>query len=430
MANCDYCGKSVDGYPHKCKFCGQVHCSSHLLPEAHSCVGLEEHKKRKIERWRDTSTFSSIQKHEESAKEDGAVINTHSKKRGKKRSFGNKVNGYFLTKYEDLIYWLRKREHHKYAYERRANYLITTILLFVASLVGFSIFYSNAQKLNGIDIWIIKLGGVLIIASLFFAIKYGWRLGKELINILKRQRNWLKYLIIILVIFLLWQSYVNKDTVLNPVFDVYNQTNFSLFAPVSLGNFSLDSLGSPSYDSSNEEDNSFFSDVGKVFKSEPERKDECIQSFSTLNEVRKQEGKKSISWDERAYNLAVARSKDMYERNYFDHVTPEGECVDDFKREYGFKSSEFLAENAGGMSYYSKGSVAGNCDEALDGWLDSRGHRYNLLYTTHKSGAIGCYYEICIFLGVNNDGFGAKPCTSGDEGMAFWDTAPKQPGEV
>ena len=122
----------------------------------------------------------------------------------------------------------------------------------------------------------------------------------------------------------------------------------------------------------------------------------------------------------------------MYERNYFDHVTPEGKCDKDFQADYGFKSYEVIAENAGGMTYYSTGEVSGDCKEAVDGWLTSRGHRYNLLYDEHISGAIGCYKHICIFLGVHNNpyGLGAGPCTTGDEGMAYWETANNQPGEV
>ena len=61
MAECGYCGKKIEGVlPHKCKFCGQIHCHNHLLPESHDCMGLEEHKKRNLERWRDASTFSSV----------------------------------------------------------------------------------------------------------------------------------------------------------------------------------------------------------------------------------------------------------------------------------------------------------------------------------------------------------------------------------
>lgn len=421
MANCNYCGGEINGFPHKCKYCGRFHCSKHLLPEDHDCEGLEKYKEKNSERWKRhlINTFSRESKQEPKRIEEKKK---HPIPPNKNRNFKSDFKYYFFNKYKDLKEWLKKREHNKYYLKERLNYLIITIFILIASIIGFGIFYSNAQKLNEINLWIIRLSGVLILTSLFFTIKFGWRLGKEIINILKRQRNWLKYLIIILIIILLWQSYTHKDTILNPIFNIYNKTNFSLFSPLKLNNISLgSSIG---------KNNSLISNVKKIFTPEPERKDECIQTFARLNSIRVEEGKKSISWDDRAYNFAVARSKDMYERSYFDHVTPEGKCADDFKSEYGFGSSEFLAENAGGMSYYNKGNVAGNCDEALDGWLNSRGHRYNLLYTTHNSGAIGCYYEICVFFGVNNDGFGAKPCNTGDEGLSFWQTAPKQPGEV
>jgi len=256
MAECGYCGKKIEGVlPHKCKFCGQIHCHNHLLPESHDCMGLEEHKKRNLERWRDASTFSSVKdKDSQESKEimstprkNKHVLGTITKRDYRKQDLNNKIKNYFLTKYDDLIYWLKRREHHRYDYGGRTNYLITTILIFVASIVGFNIFYSNATKLNEINLWIIKFGGVLILTSLFFAIKFGWRLGKEGINILKRQRNWLKYMIIILIIFLLWQSYTNKDTVLNPVFDIYNKTNFSLFAPISFESLSPDSYSNNSF---------------------------------------------------------------------------------------------------------------------------------------------------------------------------------------
>ena len=41
---CDYCGKSFDGLPHKCKYCGDVHCTEHLLPENHKCIGIGKSK--------------------------------------------------------------------------------------------------------------------------------------------------------------------------------------------------------------------------------------------------------------------------------------------------------------------------------------------------------------------------------------------------
>jgi len=41
---CAYCGRDLRGLPHKCKFCGQIHCSKHLLPEDHNCQGLKHPK--------------------------------------------------------------------------------------------------------------------------------------------------------------------------------------------------------------------------------------------------------------------------------------------------------------------------------------------------------------------------------------------------
>jgi len=171
---------------------------------------------------------------------------------------------------------------------------------------------------------------------------------------------------------------------------------------------------------------------GDIFKVEPERKDECMEAFNYLNGLRSENGRRALKWDDRLYNLAVFRAKDMFDRNYFDHITPEGNCAKDFQSDFGISSNEFLAENAGGMSYYSKGDVAGNCKETVDGWMTSRGHRYNFLYDEHVSGAIGCYNEICLFYGSHSNpyGLGAGPCTTGEEGLAYWETAGKQKGEV
>ena len=169
-------------------------------------------------------------------------------------------------------------------------------------------------------------------------------------------------------------------------------------------------------------------------RSHPERKEQCKVAFNYLNKLRKEKGRKELKWDERAYELAVDRSKDMVKRNYFDHVTPEGTCAKDMKSDYGFKYREIVAENCGGMTHYSDGNpIPGtSVKEAVDRWMKSRGHRNNLLYANHVSGAIGCYKSICVFYGVHHNpyGLGAGPCRTGKEGLAFWKSAGKQPGEI
>jgi len=410
MTECSYCGKKIDGVlPHKCKFCGQIHCHSHLLPESHDCIGLEEHKKRNLEKWRDASIFSSVGEYEEPEeiieKQRKNTYKSKSKRSHKKRDFNSKVKNYFLTKYEDLIYWLKKREHYKYDCNRRANYLITILLIFVASIVGFNIFYSNATKLNEINLWIIKLGGVLILTSLFFAVKFGWRLGKEGINVLKRQRNWLKYLIIILIIFLLWQAYTNKDTVLNPVFDTYDRTNFSLFAPVSFGNFSFEGNSETKSISNNYNDKKIES---------PLKPDIDIYSLereihNLINEEREQQGLSSLSWDSKLAEIARGHSQDMAINNYFSHDNLRGQdptgrafakgynCYKD----YGSYYTEGIAENIFQNNLYDSvtyvnlipfhdwNTQSEIAQSTVQGWMESPCHRQNILTADYDKEGIG-----------------------------------------
>ena len=43
-SGCAFCGANLEGLPHTCKFCGDTHCSDHLLPENHNCRGLSHPK--------------------------------------------------------------------------------------------------------------------------------------------------------------------------------------------------------------------------------------------------------------------------------------------------------------------------------------------------------------------------------------------------
>lgn len=381
MTECDYCGKKIDGVlPHKCKYCGLIHCNNHILPESHDCAGLEEHKKRGQEKWKNVFTSSTSSKFEEQNEEEHKPIKTKHKQHNKKRNVQGRIKNYFLDKYGDLIYWLKKREHYKYDFERRASYLITTILIFVASLVGFSIFYSNATKLNEIELWIIKLGGVLILTSLFFIIKFGWRLGKEGINILKRQRNWLKYLIIILVIFLLWQGYANKDTVLNPVFDTYNNTNFSLFAPISLGNFSFET------DSNSGSSGSPNSGGGWLGSGSGSRDVNLIEQeiLVLVNEERQNYGARALTSKSHLNSFARSWSDKMISENFFEHSN--------LNFAYPSIAGENIGETPIHYNVVGCGSTYSNSQMAkcfVDGWIGSPGHHENMIDKRFSMSGVG-----------------------------------------
>jgi len=192
----------------------------------------------------------------------------------------------------------------------------------------------------------------------------------------------------------------------------------------------------PKFEEISNEVKGFGRNVGEIFEIDPERKEECQEALDYINQLRQENNRLYLEWDDRLYNLAVAMSKDMYERNYFDHVTPEGKCVKDFKADYGL-SEYTIADNVGGQyEGYSESSMSYSLTinplDQVDNWMDSRGHRYNLMYPDHIKGAIGCYYGVCVFLGANKDpyGLGWGPCTTGDEGLEYWKTTGKQPGET
>lgn len=208
MAICNFCKKKIKELPFRCHRCGKIYCSKHRLPEDHHCLELEKEKSRNQERWKNTFE-SSFQQYEEK----------------RETTFTHKKNNPLKKLYYKFRYWLTDREHQAYRYSRFNSYVFPLLIKFIISLIVIVVIYSNITKLNEINLLIIKLGSTLLLGSLFFLVKYSIKLLNEIWNLINRQKNWLKYLIIILFLILLWQTYVNKDVVLNPLFNYYDNTN-------------------------------------------------------------------------------------------------------------------------------------------------------------------------------------------------------------
>jgi len=345
---CQFCFKSFE-HTQKCQKCGLDLCQDHIFN--HSCIKAwdvdEPHKKEYV-----------------------------GPSRQKPKTI-EKIKSFLKRRYYRAKSWLNSKHHRSY---RNWNAFFMNILWVVILSISFMIIYSNLSKLNEIYLWFLPLGGTLLLVNTFLWLKYFWKLLKKIYYRYNGERNWIKYLILIILILSLWQGYQNRDTLFDSQIEKYNQLDFENILPLRL-NFSWSHFN---YDS---------------IKDSPERKEECKKAFDYVNEVRKENNRKPMLWDDNLYELAVERSKDMVERNYFDHVTPEGKCVKDFKAEYGF-SNYNVAENCGGMTYYYDGNpIPGtSVNEVVDGWLNSRGHRYNLLYSSHTKGAIGCIKQYAYFL--------------------------------
>jgi uncharacterized protein YkwD len=352
---------------------------------------------------------------------------------GYKRSRGDRPpakrpKSRLTQKYYNLKRWVFRRKH---PYSKlRLDELVINLGLVIGLSIILLIILSYSDTLNSIAIWFVELGTVIALILLYFIIK---NLYKVFVNL----RHGVKVISIVLLILLSWQVYQNQDD-----FDSFD-------SPLTDNYFNISSIGEttskaieeifPETEPAHIKIGTIEKQIGDIEKlifieTPTERKEECKDAFNDINKLRSDYGRKELKWDDRAYELAVDRAKDMDKRNYFDHVTPEGTCAKDMKSLYGFESLEILAENCGGMTHYSDGNPIPetSVNEAVDSWMNSRGHRYNLLYEDHKSGAIGCYKSICVFYGVhfNQHGLGAGSCTSGEEGLAFWNSARKQHDEI
>lgn len=108
-----------------------------------------------------------------------------------------------------------------------------------------------------------------------------------------------------------------------------------------------------------------------------------IQVLNLVNIERTQRGLSPLSYSYELEAVAKAHSNDMAQRNYFSHNSPEGKTPFD------------RIKNAG-ISYKSAGEniAAGQKtpEEVVNGWMNSSGHRANILNSNYTKMGIGVVY--------------------------------------
>lgn len=136
-----------------------------------------------------------------------------------------------------------------------------------------------------------------------------------------------------------------------------------------------------------------------------------------INEERRSEGLSPLAWDEALVPLAVSHSDDMAARGFFAHKNPDGQDVNDRaealertceRREgnvlyHGFGENLFVIHRyagyetrrtpAGTVVTYDWYSEAALVRQAVEGWLQSPGHRRNLLGAQYRAHAIGIAFS-------------------------------------
>jgi len=101
-----------------------------------------------------------------------------------------------------------------------------------------------------------------------------------------------------------------------------------------------------------------------------------------VNEERAARGLSALKWSNELSNVARAHSKDMHDRGFFSHTSPDGKSPFDRIKAAGISYS-YAAENiAAGQS---------TPEAVVEGWMNSKGHRENILNANLKYLGVGFY---------------------------------------
>ena len=108
------------------------------------------------------------------------------------------------------------------------------------------------------------------------------------------------------------------------------------------------------------------------------------QILDLTNIIRKRFGLQSVKWDEQTSKVAYQHSKDMFDNQYFSHTSPEfGDLSDRLDNAEVFY--QMAGENI--AAKYMDGPAA------VEGWLNSQGHRETMLKKEFTHLGVGVYQK-------------------------------------
>lgn len=123
---------------------------------------------------------------------------------------------------------------------------------------------------------------------------------------------------------------------------------------------------------------------------------------SHVNQIREQHDLSYIDQDEELRGIARHHSEDMAERKFFAHVTPDGKDPGDRYSEYGYQHITY-GENIARVPYKTPLANANGQERyetppdlargIVDGWMNSEGHRENILSSQWDCEGIGIKIE-------------------------------------
>jgi hypothetical protein len=126
--------------------------------------------------------------------------------------------------------------------------------------------------------------------------------------------------------------------------------------------------------------------------------DDSRDSMMYLNRIRILGDIAPVPFDDRAYQLALARASDMASFQYLDYTNPEtGSSAESMKGAYEIEPGDRIIECAYGQWNGYRYGIEKN---AIDAWISDEGNR-DRLFSPLESGAIACSRGYCSFIGLS-----------------------------
>ena len=127
-----------------------------------------------------------------------------------------------------------------------------------------------------------------------------------------------------------------------------------------------------------------------------------------INKERRKQGLSQLAWDDRLAQIARRHSQDMASKNYFSHNSPDGRDFSDRYKQAGYTcgvrvgrtihtGAENILQNnlydsvttVNGVAYYDWNSEQKIAETTVQGWMNSPGHRKNILTPHWRNEGIG-----------------------------------------
>jgi len=392
MAKCSFCGKYIEFTEvFKCRYCGQTFCPKHRLREYHDCFGLNYAKTGGYRAGKPTSHSMLHKTHVREDRSDNPHLQPAPQPQERPNRSPNRPHmnkAYSPSQSQGKVTFSYEP---RFRFRRWHYQLIKTAALFILSLLVLITIYNNAEELNKSTIFIFRVGSLLLLTSCIVTIKFGWDFLKKLQLFLG---SWVGRAVpILLCLLLALYLYGNQESQTQETGLEVDGINYSYLNPFSID---IAKSSAEAYEASIPEPG---------FNSQTYEVETLI--FQKVNEERGMQGLPKLIWDPMLADIARQHSLDMAKESYFSHDNPEGQGPTERAEDAGIETIKQqgyvyqvgVAENIGMMptgnveGYGYVGSPETVADAMMEGWMDSPGHRGNILDSTYGVIGVGVAYD-------------------------------------